>query len=100
MATTDPAVTLDISGMTCASCVRRVERALSKVPGVETASVNLAAETARVTFAAPVAVDALVAAVAKAGYDASLTTAGNDRQADREADFRAQVERVVARYGS
>jgi len=95
MATTDPAVTLDISGMTCASCVRRVERALSKVPGVETASVNLAAETARVTFAAPVAVDALVAAVAKAGYDASLTTAGNDRQADREAHARSTLIQLL-----
>ena len=67
MSTNDSSLTLDISGMTCASCVRRVERALSKVPGVETASVNLAAETARVTFGAPVEVDSLLAAVEKAG---------------------------------
>ena len=65
MATTDRAVTLDITGMTCASCVRRVERALGKVPGVETASVNFAAETARVTLAEDVALPALVAAVTK-----------------------------------
>ena len=41
-------VSLDIEGMTCASCVNRVEKALLKVPGVETASVNLATERATV----------------------------------------------------
>ena len=39
-----------IGGMTCASCVARVERALKKVPGVTEATVNLATESARVTF--------------------------------------------------
>ena len=39
-----------IEGMTCASCVRRVELAVGKVPGVKAASVNLATETADVTF--------------------------------------------------
>jgi Cu+-exporting ATPase len=38
--------TLDIGGMTCASCVSRVEKALDKIPGVEAASVNLATEQA------------------------------------------------------
>ena len=47
-------ITLDISGMTCASCVRRVERALSKVQGVESANVNFASETALVTADASV----------------------------------------------
>ncbi len=42
---------IGIGGMTCASCVGRVERALAKVPGVQSASVNLATETARVTWA-------------------------------------------------
>ena len=47
----DPAATvvLDVEGMTCASCVGRVERALKAVPGVTTASVNLATERAEVT---------------------------------------------------
>lgn len=71
MAAADNSVTLDIRGMTCASCVRRVERALSKVEGVETASVNFATETARVTFASDVPAERLVAAVTKAGYEAS-----------------------------
>ena len=60
---------LDIDGMTCAACVNRVEKALLKVDGVTTASVNLAAETASVHFD-PARVDhaALSAAVTKAGY--------------------------------
>ena len=43
---------IGIGGMTCASCVARVERAIAKLPGVESVSVNLATETARVTWAA------------------------------------------------
>jgi cation transport ATPase len=42
---------LEVTGMTCASCVRRVERALAAVPGVAAATVNLAAESADVTLA-------------------------------------------------
>ena len=61
-------VTLEIDGMTCASCVSRVEKALSKVEGVVSAQVNLATETARVHFASGiVGVHALVAAVDRAG---------------------------------
>ena len=40
--------TLDIDGMTCASCVARIEKALNRIPGVEAASVNLATEQAKV----------------------------------------------------
>src|SRR5438874_32393 len=63
---------LSIEGMTCASCVRRVERALGRVPGVTAASVNLATERAMVTFdpALPPNTDDLVAALKQAGYGA------------------------------
>src|SRR3954469_23523557 len=62
-------VTLDVGGMTCASCVRRVEKALSRVDGVRSAEVNLATEKASVAFdPSSVTVDALTAAVGKAGY--------------------------------
>src|SRR6478736_2554155 len=62
-------LSLPIEGMTCASCVRRVEKALAKVPGVQEASVNLATERARVVFdPAATTVEALGAAVEKAGY--------------------------------
>ncbi len=59
-----------IGGMTCASCVSRVERALTRVPGVEAAAVNLASETARITFD-PRAVDParLARAIRDAGYE-------------------------------
>jgi Cu+-exporting ATPase len=63
---------LPVSGMSCASCAGRVERALQALPGVQTASVNLASETAHVVFAEaaqPAAsVAAAVQAVEKAGY--------------------------------
>ncbi len=66
-------VTFDVEGMTCASCVRRVERSLSRVPGVSEASVNFATEQASVSFdPAQVDISALTAAVEKAGYAASL----------------------------
>jgi Cu+-exporting ATPase len=62
--------TLDVIGMTCASCVGRVEKALARVDGVTAASVNLAAETATVTFdTATATVGQLVDAVAAAGYN-------------------------------
>ncbi|WIF66988.1 heavy metal translocating P-type ATPase [Metapseudomonas otitidis] len=59
---------LPITGMTCASCAGRVERALAKVPGVESASVNLAREQARVQATAD-ALPALREAVQRAGYE-------------------------------
>jgi Cu+-exporting ATPase len=68
--------TLDIEGMTCASCVGRVQKALSRVDGVVLASVNLATETAAVTYdPAVVAPERLTAAVEKAGYAGSLRAA-------------------------
>ena len=66
----DPA-TLDIgvSGMTCASCVGRVEKALSRVPGVTDVSVNLATERARVTFTDKPDAKAVAEAIEAAGYE-------------------------------
>ncbi len=63
--------TVRIEGMSCASCVRRVEKALATVPGVAHAAVNLATETARVDSDSPVAFAALQHAIGKAGYAAS-----------------------------
>ena len=74
----------DIRGMTCASCVRRVERALSAVEGVESASVNLATEQASVEVAPNVAVEALCAAVDRAGYDLRLPDANEDEDTARD----------------
>lgn len=62
---------LSISGMTCASCVGRVERALSRQPGVLAVSVNLATERARVQAVTGIDAQALLNAVSAAGYSAS-----------------------------
>ncbi|ART80995.1 heavy metal translocating P-type ATPase [Oceanisphaera avium] len=59
---------LAISGMSCASCVRRVEQALLKTAGVSAASVNLASEKAQVTASLATPVSSLIAAINKAGY--------------------------------
>jgi Cu+-exporting ATPase len=68
----DSTVSLRIAGMTCASCVARVEKALKRVPGVTAASVNLATETAEVHMAGREPdIAALASAVEKAGYSAS-----------------------------
>jgi Cu+-exporting ATPase len=74
-------IDLPVQGMTCATCVSRVEKALAKVPGVQEASVNLATETATVRAGAGVELPALRAAVEKAGYavpeeSLSLSVAG------------------------
>jgi Cu+-exporting ATPase len=56
--------------MTCAACVRRVEKALARAPSVQSATVNLATETAEVETAQPVDIAALIEAIRAAGYDA------------------------------
>lgn len=63
---------LSIEGMTCASCVGRVERALTKVPGVKSVSVNLANERAHLELLGQVDPQTLIGAVTKAGYSASV----------------------------
>ncbi|MYN12157.1 heavy metal translocating P-type ATPase [Pusillimonas sp. TS35] len=84
-----PSQTLDlaITGMSCASCVMRVEKALAAVPGVVSASVNLATEQARVAVGRGVDAMPLIAAIEKAGYDARLLeaeTGGMDALAERQ----------------
>ena len=58
---------LGIEGMTCASCVTRVEKAISATPGVASASVNLATQRAEVVFSGAPDVRAVVSAIGKAG---------------------------------
>ena len=74
--------TLDIGGMTCASCVGRVEKALDKIPGVEAASVNLATEQARIRIRRDSSSLAeIIALVQKTGYDAKESSVrGNSDQ--------------------
>ncbi|HEY9080727.1 heavy metal translocating P-type ATPase [Magnetovibrio sp.] len=64
-------IKLSVEGMTCASCVARVEKAVAKLPGVSAVSVNLASETAHVTSSVVSAAD-IVRAIEKTGYTARL----------------------------
>ncbi len=80
-------VALSVTGMTCASCVGRVERALRALPGVTEASVNLATQTAHVSGGADPA--RLIAAIKAAGYEARPATA---EQSGTEALQRATAE--------
>ena len=103
MATTE----LKIEGMTCASCVRRVERALSKTPGVTEASVNYATERATVAHEGHVGPATLARAVADAGYGAkphvsptSMDDGHHDHMAvepeDRISALRSNLAMAVA----
>ncbi|HWX03134.1 heavy metal translocating P-type ATPase [Collimonas sp.] len=74
-------VTLAIEGMSCASCVSRVEKALYKVPGVQSVAVNLASEKATLNTAGAVSLESLIAAVHAAGYEASLPSSAADSPA-------------------
>ena len=81
---------LVVEGMTCASCVGRVEKALKATPGVTDASVNLATE--RATIQGTAELSALIAAVAGAGYTARAVAGGED--ANEEAAERKDAERA------
>ncbi|WP_323011244.1 heavy metal translocating P-type ATPase [Castellaniella sp.] len=92
-----PGIDLDIDGMTCASCVRRVEIALKSVPGVAQASVNLATHRAHVTLAQPdTTLQALIEAVDKRGYAARLVDTQKATTADDPADEDALAGRQFA----
>lgn len=81
--------TLLIEGMTCGSCVSRLERVLQRVPGVVDASVNLATEKARI-HAVGVPVSALIAAAQRAGFDAHV-----DRTPQKRADDFPHVDSSI-----
>ena len=81
--------TLDIEGMTCASCVGRVEKALDKIPGVEAASVNLATEQAKVRLKSDseTSVAEVIAQVQKTGYGAKLSNPHGGSQSNLSHAF-------------
>ena len=88
-------VSLSIGGMTCASCVARVEKKLNKLDGVS-ASVNLATESARVTAPSTVSVDDLLAAVARAGYSGALLDTGLQDESAKETSQRPSTDSAAA----
>lgn len=84
---------LDVSGMTCASCAGRVEKALAQVPGVERVNVNLATERAHVEMLGHVDPALLIDAVSQAGYSASLHQAHNSTAVQDDQQNRLRRER-------
>ena len=89
---------IGVTGMTCASCVRRVERAIMKVPGVAQVSVNLGTEHARVTHDGAAGIAARLAeAVAAAGYGAATQAHDFEIQGMTCASCAGRVERAVSR---
>ncbi len=65
-------VNFKITGLNCAGCVGRAQKALAAIPGVSEANVNLATEAAQVSYASPATVDQMVAGLSRAGYPAAL----------------------------
>ncbi len=86
-------IELSIDGMTCASCVARVEKALKKVSGVEQANVNLATERAWIQPNATVSSQDLIRAIQKAGYDAKLLQHDANEQHDKKNLEQQQLKR-------
>ena len=88
---------LDIEGMTCASCVRRVEKALSDVPGVLQAEVNFASERALITYTGgPETLASLQKAVEESGYKVVHAGTEQKESEDREREVREkQMKRLV-----
>lgn len=86
--TVTESVDLDITGMTCAACSTRIEKGLSRLPGVSRANVNLALETGHVEFAAGVlkATD-ITAKIKQLGYGAELQKTQEDTQSVREREL-------------
>jgi P-type Cu+ transporter len=90
-------VVLEIDGMTCAGCVRSVEEALGRLPGVRDARVNLATESAQVDLVRTTSADELIAAVASAGYQAEVAgpvPVSGSRAKRRGADSRTRMVRL------
>jgi Cu+-exporting ATPase len=88
-------IDLAITGMTCASCVSRVEKVLTRVPGVEAAAVNLATERARVTASHP-DLPALIKAVEKAGFTAAEIRPEAPPSADTKPQDRTHLIHLIA----
>jgi Cu+-exporting ATPase len=90
-------LTLDVGGMTCASCVSHVESALKELNGVQEVTVNLGLGTARIAYIpGVVSSTAMKRAVKDVGYEATERSAGRDAQ-DRERQAREDEIRIQGR---
>ena len=88
-------LSLGVEGMTCASCVSRVEKIIAKVPGVQSAQVNLATNKATVDFEGAAPIEAIMQAVEKGGYTISLQDIVLDVQDMTCASCVGRVEKAL-----
>lgn len=91
-----PSTEFRVEGMTCASCVSRVEKAIRAVPGVASANVNLATEKATVAFSSQPDPQAVTAAIAKAGYTTPEETLELQVEGMTCASCVARIEKALA----
>lgn len=88
-------IELTIQGMTCASCVGRVERVLKKVEGVQNAQVNLTTETAQVSYYGELNTEDLIQAIERAGFEAEPRHIGTPQQ---DAQLVKEQQRTTLKY--
>ena len=89
-------ITIPVSGMTCAACQGRVQRALARTPGVVDAAVNLMTNNATVSFdPSRIAPQELVASIEKTGYGAALPVVGRSAAEEQEAQDQARREEFI-----
>lgn len=89
-------INLDISGMTCAACAARIEKGLSKLPGISNVTVNLALETATVGYhAKQITVQAMMDKVIQLGYQAFLKEKHNTTVKHREQEMKRQKNKFI-----
>lgn len=90
-------VDFQIAGMTCAACATRIEKGLSKLPGVAKANVNLALETARVEFSpSEVSVSDMIRKVDQLGYKAAVKEEQKDTGGQRKKAIKTQQIKLLA----
>ncbi|KIV51742.1 ATPase P [Aneurinibacillus migulanus] len=90
-------IDLQLTGMTCAACANRIEKGLSKMPGVASASVNFALETAHVEYnPSEVSADDMIRKVEKLGYGASAKDEQTTENADhRQKEIKRQKQKFI-----
>ena len=89
-------VSITIDGMSCASCVARVENTIKTIPGVTDASVNLATETAEVTYVEGVVQPAAVTAtLTDSGYPSTTRTQTTAKSSDQKNDHSIDLKKLT-----
>jgi len=89
-------IALQITGMTCAACSARIEKGLSRMEGVVSASVNLATETAAVTYIDPATPEGIIQKIEKLGYGAAVKPSEEETARRKQDELRRQKRLFIA----